>query len=71
MSFDTSSAREPLFTEREAASLLGISHSYIRLLRAQRRISCYHFGGRVVYAEKHITEFKSAAERRASALVAA
>ena len=67
MSFVATAAREPLFTERETAGMLGISSSYLRLLRAQKRISHYRFGGRVVYAERHVEEFKQASERQASA----
>jgi len=70
MSFVTTAAREPLFTERETAALLGISASFLRLLRAQKRISHYRFGGRVVYAERHVESFKQASERQASAVAA-
>ncbi len=70
MSFDDSAAREPLFSEREAAEMLRISHSYLRLLREQKRINCYRFGGRVLYAERHILAFKLKSERQASAVAA-
>jgi hypothetical protein len=70
MSFEASAAREPLFTERETAQMLGISASYLRLLRAQKRISHYRFGGRVVYAQRHVEAFKQASERQASAVAA-
>jgi hypothetical protein len=70
MSFDASAAREPLFSERETARLLGISHSYLRLLRGKKRIDCYRFGGRILYAERHILAFKLKGERQASAVAA-
>jgi hypothetical protein len=73
MSFNSSAAREPLFTEKEAAAQLRISPSYLRLLRAQKRISCYKFGGfggRVAYAESHIENFKRSHEQQACAIAA-
>jgi hypothetical protein len=70
VTFSASAAREPLFTEREAAQMLRISHSYLRLLRAQKRIRYYRFDryggdkfGRVLYSERHINEFKRQAEQ--------
>ena len=71
MSFDASAAREPLFSERETARLLGISHSYLRLLRGQKRINCYRFGGRILYSEKHIADFKRQSEQSVLAVSAA
>ncbi len=67
MSFDASAAREPLFSEKETAELLHISASYLRLLRAKKKIRCYKFGGdkwgRILYSERHINEFKRQAEQ--------
>ncbi len=67
MSFDASAAREPLFSEKEAAQILHISHSYLRLLRAQKKIGHLHYGGdkfgRVLYSERHINDFKRQAEQ--------
>jgi excisionase family DNA binding protein len=71
MGFDASAAREPLFTEREAAEMLRISHSYLRLLRDQKRINCYRFGGRILYSEKHIADFKRQSEQSVLAASAA
>jgi hypothetical protein len=65
MSFDVTAVKEPLYTERETASLLRISPSYLRLLRGQKKISCLHFGGRVLYREEHIKDFKQRHEQRA------
>jgi len=70
MSIDASAVRESLFTEREAAELLRISHSYLRFLRGQKRIDCYRFGGRILYAERHILAFKQNSERQVSAAAA-
>lgn len=67
MSFDDSAAREPLFTEKQGAQLLGISASYLRLLRARQKISHYKFGGRIVYALRHIESFKRQHEQSAKA----
>lgn len=67
MRVDTSAAREPLFPEKETAQILCISPSYLRLLRAQKKIGCYRFGGdkwgRILYSERHINEFKRQAEQ--------
>jgi hypothetical protein len=66
-----SAAREPLFPEKEVAQMLGISPSYLRLLRSQRRIGCYRFGGRILYADRHISEFKKTSEQQMQAVHAA
>jgi hypothetical protein len=62
-----SAVDEPLYTERTAAQLLGISPSYLRLLRSQKKIGCYHYDGpkwgRVLYSPRHISEFKQQAEQ--------
>jgi len=71
MSANVSAVREPLFSERETAQLLGISASYLRVLRGQKRIAYYRFGGRVLYAENHIFDFKRASEQFASVATAA
>jgi DNA-binding transcriptional MerR regulator len=70
MHVDISAAKEPLFPEKEVAQMLGISPSYLRILRRQQRISCYRFGGRVLYGERHISEFKQNSEQRARAVAA-
>ena len=62
-----SSAPEPLYTEREVAKLLSLSHSKLRALRARKEISCFKFGRRVAYSTSHVEAFKQKHERPAVA----
>ncbi len=63
MTTNISASRETTYSEKEAASLLGISPSFLRVLRSQLKIGCYRFGGRVVYAQRHIETFKQQHEQ--------
>jgi excisionase family DNA binding protein len=58
MSFDSTAARDPLLTEEEAANLLSLSPSTLRLLRSREQINYYKLGRRVAYAMSHIEAFK-------------
>ncbi len=64
MAFNTTASREAVFSEKETAQMLGISPSFLRLLRYGRKIGCYKFGGRVVYAQRHVDQFKQASEQQ-------
>ncbi len=48
-----------LYTEREAAGLLGISHSTVKRHRRANRISHYRVGERVIYSSDHLANFAS------------
>ncbi len=58
MSFDSTAARDPLLTEEEAAKILSLSPSTLRLLRSREQIDHYKLGRRVAYAMSHIEAFK-------------
>ncbi len=66
-SFDSSAANERLFSEREAATLLGISYAMLRILRARMAISHIRIGTRVLYRASHLESFRQSHERRAIA----
>ncbi len=62
-----SAATERLFSEREAATLLGISYAMLRILRARKAIGHIRVGYRVLYDPAHIEAFKRSHERQALA----
>lgn len=54
---------EAVFSESEAAGLLGISKAGLCRFRARGEIGYYRIGARVVYGQRHIDAFFAAAER--------
>ena len=70
MSVNLPSISEALFSEREACKFLGISYAHLRNLHLRGCIAHYRVGERVVYAARHISDFKTQNEQRAVAVAA-
>lgn len=63
---DLKTREEILFSEREAARLLGVSRITVLRMRQQGRIGFYRIGTRVLFDRNHIAEFKSVCENKAT-----
>jgi excisionase family DNA binding protein len=64
MVFDTNAARQRLLTEKEAADLLCLSASTLRMLRSRKMIPHFRFGRRVAYSPAQIESFKASHEQQ-------